>query len=76
MQRDIHRRLAITQDALDAISARSACRSWRAAGEQLQHPRLTVYTDNDYQALRMAKGLRTSVRVRCHASHSTRSCSR
>ncbi len=53
----------ILQDASDAISARAVCRSWRAASEQLRHPRLTVYTDNDEQLLRIAEGLRTSVRV-------------
>ncbi len=53
------------QDASDALSARAACRSWRAAGEHLRHPRLTVYTDNDEQLLRCAEGLRTSMLVRC-----------
>ena len=57
-------RVSVLQDASDAINAGMVCRSWRAAGEQLRHPRLTVYTDNNEQTLRTAEGLRTGIRVR------------
>ena len=51
------------QDAWDVASARSVCSSWRAAGEQLRHPQLTVFTDSDRQTLLAAKRLRTGVQV-------------
>ena len=66
--------LAHPQDAWDAASARSVCRSWRAAGEQLRHPRLTVFTDSDEQTLRAAKGLRTGLQVRWACCISSDEC--